>query len=73
MKALQIHHTLLTNMTKVVIGGLYMISCTFITVVTCLCMYAMYKDKDLWKNSCIKVRILWKTDLTNAGDVRHGD
>ncbi len=40
---------------QVVIGTIYLLITCTISLINIPCLYAMYHEKDLWKNSCIKV------------------
>jgi hypothetical protein len=45
-----------TTVEDVVIGSLYLVTAVAFTLINLPCLYVMVREKDLWKNSCIKVR-----------------
>jgi hypothetical protein len=40
---------------KVVIGSMYVVLGIILSALNIPCLYVLYTDKDMWKNSCIKV------------------
>ncbi|CAM5999605.1 unnamed protein product [Sphagnum balticum] len=52
-----------TVVENVVIGSAYLLVAIGVTVINLPCLYVLVHEKDMWKNSCIKVSELDDSDV----------